>query len=56
MAMVDSRAALAARVNRGRRDAAHRGGFRRSSHVRATPPCRKTGPDGMRVRIAAIWW
>ena len=33
-------------VNRGRRHAAHRGGFRRPSHVRATPPCRRPAPTG----------
>ena len=33
-------------VNRGRRHAAHSGGFRRPSHVRATPPCRRPAPTG----------
>ena len=33
-------------VNRSRRHAAHRGGFRRPSHVRATPPCRRPAPTG----------
>ncbi len=35
--------------NRGRRHAAHRGGFRstlRPSHVRATPPCRRPASTG----------
>ena len=35
--------------NRGRRQAAHRGGFRsilRPLHVRAPPPCRRPAPTG----------
>ena len=43
-------------VNRGRRHAAHRGGFPQALTRPRPAAVSKTGPGGMRVRIAAIWW